>query len=875
MSTLSLYLRYAVRSFVRGRTRSLFGAFCVAVGVASIVALGLAGGNFKSAVTANAQKQNRGDVSIVPPASGLTLRQIGLIEQMKARRQITDYTTTMRDDALIRDSRRQSTSTVGSITGVDPQKFPFYDAVTADAPTGVPLTRLLSQPGDAVVSHSTFATLHLRLGATIHVDSRQGFTHAYTVTGIVPDSAIGTGLQAALFDDFVMVDISSMKGYFHGLDVGATSVYLKTSDAAHAAGAKRTLTHTLEGLSTIQTVADVQKSSNDSAASMNIFFRISGLVAVIIGGIGILNTMLVAARRRTKEIAVLKSLGLKGRQVMVVFTLESLVLATGGVVVGVALGIAASLAVNGVTESISAYSIPWSLQAGPIIAGAAVGFAATVLFGYFPILRASQARPVSALRSDSLGLPRQGRIRTGLLVLGLAGIMGYLAVLYTGLVAGPQALLYGIIGGIGALIAAGALTQLFVLIVWATSKLPSMGRLSARMAFRSMGTNKRRLGSTLLALSIGILSIGSSTILAQNIKDFAAQSINNTQHINVAIQMSHSAAATSRLDAELLRLPGLEQRKYGAIAGASVLASVDGTPTATLVRRALAHHSATTDTLQTAAAKMRGIEGRNLGISQYTLTTKAGRNLDKRDVGTDHMVVSADVATPLGISVGSRLVFSEGNSHVPFTVVGIGAKNNFTIFGANIADLHYMQRMGLTTATQSHATVVYLQIKDSALQSDITVLRRALPHALVLDLGKFLTMFNGAIDKLALFPQIIAALSLFAGAVIIANTVALAMLERRREIGVLKAVGAKRRTILQFLFVENAIVGFIGAGVGVLLAMVVTVVADQQLLKISPSFSLVTIVPLIVLGMALSVGAGALTALPASSEKPMNVLRYE
>jgi ABC-type antimicrobial peptide transport system permease subunit len=145
----------------------------------------------------------------------------------------------------------------------------------------------------------------------------------------------------------------------------------------------------------------------------------------------------------------------------------------------------------------------------------------------------------------------------------------------------------------------------------------------------------------------------------------------------------------------------------------------------------------------------------------------------------------------------------------------------------------------------------------------------------VLDLGKFLTMFNRAIDKLALFPQIIAALSLFAGAVIIANTVALAMLERRREIGVLKAVGAKRRTILQFLFVEDAIVGFIGAGVGVLLAMAATAAADQLLLKISPSFSLVTIVPLIVLGMALSVGAGALTALPASTEKPMNVLRYE
>jgi ABC-type antimicrobial peptide transport system permease subunit len=91
----------------------------------------------------------------------------------------------------------------------------------------------------------------------------------------------------------------------------------------------------------------------------------------------------------------------------------------------------------------------------------------------------------------------------------------------------------------------------------------------------------------------------------------------------------------------------------------------------------------------------------------------------------------------------------------------------------------------------------------------------------------------------------------------------------------MKAVGARRRTILQFLLVENGIVGLLGAGVGVLLAMFATYMVNQKLFKFSTSFDWTTIGVLVLLGIALAVGASALTALPASGEKPMRVLRYE
>ena len=77
---------------------------------------------------------------------------------------------------------------------------------------------------------------------------------------------------------------------------------------------------------------------------------VAGLASLAIGGIGIFNTMLVIVGRRTQEIGVLKALGLKGRQVTLLFMAEDLALGFVGSVAGVVLGIALSLALTGLGE---------------------------------------------------------------------------------------------------------------------------------------------------------------------------------------------------------------------------------------------------------------------------------------------------------------------------------------------------------------------------------------------------------------------------------------------------------------------------------------------------------------------------------------------
>jgi predicted lysophospholipase L1 biosynthesis ABC-type transport system permease subunit len=371
MEALTLYTRYAFRSFLRARSRSVFGAFCVAVGIAAVVALGLAGGNFRNTITTDAQKQNRGDVLASPAGVGFTFEQMRIFDRLKARGQIVDYTSRYYDDAMLRNPGNAALSAVGGLSAVDPRKFPFYDTITADQPAGVPLATLLHNPRNAVVSHDAFDSLHLHLGDTLIVNSRRGFDHRYTVAGIVPDNAPSPGFGAGFWNDFAMVNQSSALPFFRSLDIAANAVYMTTRNPAQAAHVKTYLQGHLGGFPLIKTAADTAKDSKNSADGFDTFFRIMGLVAVVIGGIGIINTMLVAARRRIHDIAILKSLGMKGRHVVFIFTVEALLLAVCGTVLGILLGIGASALVTSVTASLAGFAIPWSLQARPLIAGAA------------------------------------------------------------------------------------------------------------------------------------------------------------------------------------------------------------------------------------------------------------------------------------------------------------------------------------------------------------------------------------------------------------------------------------------------------------------------------------------------------------------------
>jgi putative ABC transport system permease protein len=135
-------------------------------------------------------------------------------------------------------------------------------------------------------------------------------------------------------------------------------------------------------------------------------------------------------------------------------------------------------------------------------------------------------------------------------------------------------------------------------------------------------------------------------------------------------------------------------------------------------------------------------------------------------------------------------------------------------------------------------------------------------------------VFAELLEQIRLFPLVLSGLSLLAAVVIIANAVALSTMERRREIGLLKAVGAKARWVTVQLVFENTLLGFVGGLIGLALAFVALLVVTMFLgfdLVTSPSI----IIGVLALTVVLSSVVTLFSAIPAARERPLDILRGE
>jgi predicted lysophospholipase L1 biosynthesis ABC-type transport system permease subunit len=130
----------------------------------------------------------------------------------------------------------------------------------------------------------------------------------------------------------------------------------------------------------------------------------------LIGGIGIINTMLVIVSRRATEVAVLKTLGLEPREVMLLFLVEALLMGFAGSILGIFGGWLLAYGVKGVAENFLGQSLTFAIAARPVINGFVVGILITAIFGFLPMLAAGQIRPANVLRPSDTIIPKAGRL---------------------------------------------------------------------------------------------------------------------------------------------------------------------------------------------------------------------------------------------------------------------------------------------------------------------------------------------------------------------------------------------------------------------------------------------------------------------------------
>ncbi|HEX6819190.1 MAG TPA: ABC transporter permease, partial [Ktedonobacterales bacterium] len=252
---------------------------------------------------------------------------------------------------------------------------------------------------------------------------------------------------------------------------------------------------------------------------------------------------------------------------------------------------------------------------------------------------------------------------------------------------------------------------------------------------------------------------------------------------------------------------------------------------------------------------------------------KSGRQLAQGDAGTRNVLLPQSVTeAPLNLVVGDSVTVADQSLKLFVTLHVVGFYTpTLTTFAPIYADASVV-----TNLTRGKPLYVYsLNLNPKTADGVMARLHGQVPGVQTFTVGDFARFITSLLNNLIVMLEAIASLAMIAGVIIIANAVALAMLERRRELGILKAVGHTSQSVLSGVLLENGVVGFTGAFLAMVLVTLATTVLSKALFKTAFGVG-VPIVLVTVLGTALiCMLVAALVAWNATRVRPLEVLRYE
>ncbi|MBI1277269.1 MAG: FtsX-like permease family protein [Anaerolineaceae bacterium] len=901
MTQIAFYIRYAFRNLWRSRRWSTFALFSVAAGVATVVALRSLGLAIADSLTSNVRSSNHGDISLEMGGSGgfnfggsdsevgFTEADISKVQTWAKEHGATISASTTASNLQVTAVDFSSVGRPQFITSyfINPKTYPATADIRAVDPVGVPLGELFQGGNEIVISDNMAQNQNIKLGDKVRVS---GTEDEFIVRGIVPASA-EAGLRNlfaaffgfAYFDEALKADLSVQKG------VTTITVALQDTSPDAIETARNQLDNLLQTghYYQTQTVTELIKQNQQIADILGSFIVVLGLGALLIGGVGIMNTMLVLMRRRTDEIAALKTFGLKGRQVAAMFMAEAVLLGFAGSLLGGVFGVLLSGLANAYGQALIQQQLTWRVYPEAIGFGAVVGLLITVVFGIIPVLIAVKVRPANILRPNENSVPRLGCLQSIGMIL--------LVVLALGLIAGqmlkpafsvasgvaPNPFTVGIIGVAGTLLILGILIGLLWVIVWIIGKLPAFGSIDLRLALRNLTTHRTRTATTLLALGAGMFALSSIAFFGAGIRQLIQFTLSEQLGGNVMVfPVLPANIANPLIDNVLSKQDGVVSRtRYQS--GFGVIRTVDGqavqAPETVQVPSQPGRGNRNTVEFGDYSLRIGSRETTSTSISTGALI--AGRALTADDVGKPVAVLeNLTRLQPLNIHVGTQLGVDINGKVIEFEVIGLtqaATENSFSFSGMTGGEMQIPS--GVVGSGTSSVPFTVVQVNAESLNKVLLAIN-SIPLVYSIDITFIDNVIGRFINQMSAIPILVGLLSLGAAAVIMANTVALATLERRRQIGILKAVGLKGRRVLLVMLLENTLVSLLGSLLGIgLSALGINIITalGTNLSQIIPPDATPVAIALLVAAVFIGWLATILSARTAVSEHVTSVLRYE
>ncbi|MER2124892.1 MAG: ABC transporter permease [Exiguobacterium indicum] len=375
-------LRMAWSNIWHHKMRSFLTTLGVIIGVASIIALisivNGATASINEEVASFGANKLTVQTTETPLKEGLSPAQLEELNTIKGTRGVSPTVSTVRD-------LRVENHTLDQVTIEGRNHIYYRESEDVPQGRGIVISDVKQQTHVAVVSPSVARTLYpgqVAIGKTIKLDGLD-----YRIVGI--SDADGDQIVIPYTTALRTLGVTAVK-----------QVDIFKTDAADVATVKRDVTAKLyqfyNGRDDTYDVVSLDEAL-DSIDQINTMLSLllTGIasISLIVGGIGIMNMMLVSVTERTTEIGLRKALGAKPRTIRLQFLLESILLSLMGGVIGILVG---AMLAFGVSLMIST---PFTLSVSTILLAAGFSIGVGVLFGYMPARKASRLNPIEALRN--------------------------------------------------------------------------------------------------------------------------------------------------------------------------------------------------------------------------------------------------------------------------------------------------------------------------------------------------------------------------------------------------------------------------------------------------------------------------------------------
>jgi putative ABC transport system permease protein len=653
-------------------------------------------------------------------------------------------------------------------------------------------------PTEVMVDADTAGKHGLALGDELRTIAVTGDIRA-KISGIVAFKVTNPGAAVVYFDT-----ATAQRRLLGAPGVFTNVVVTAEAGVAHTT-LKRNVAAELDGSYKIQTQQETaDEGAEDVGGFLDIIkYAMLGFagIAFLVGIFLILNTFSMLVAQRTREIGLLRAIGAGRRQVNRSVLIEALVLGAVGSVLGVGAGVGLAVGLMklmgsmGMELSTADLTVRWTTPA----AGLALGIIVTVLAAYLPARRAGRVSPMAALRDA--GTPadgRSGRVRTAIgLLLTAAGTGAlYAAATANDAARGSLYLAAGIVATLIGFVVIGPLLAGFVVRVLSAVVLRVFGPVG-RLAERNALRNPRRTGATGAALMIGLALVAALSVVGSSMIASATEELDKSVGADFIIQSRTGQMITPEAAKTLTSSPHLQHvTEYRSL---SVTITTPGGGTA--IRRRL-----------TAASPSYAQDLR--------METTAGRLTDAYE--PDGMSVPEDFADQHGIGLGDRLAvdFQDGRT-ARLTVNAITAADTSLDQGAMYASVataaRYVpaDRMPLSMmmfgeAEEGKEKAAYAALKDRM---------AAYPQYTVSDQTDYKKDLQDQVGQLLNMVYGLLALAIIVAVLGVVNTLALSVVERTREIGLLRAIGLSRRQLRRMIRLESVVIALFGALLGLGLGM--------------------------------------------------------